>query len=74
MSDALGDALWDDSHRVVNMASREFAAWPRVRDADEDTELLPEHAGTPTGQQVPAILQPRRRHRLMIIGHDPLKP
>ncbi|MDN3025520.1 DUF3140 domain-containing protein [Streptomyces sp. S.PB5] len=110
MTDALElDALWEDFHRVVNMTSQELAAWLRVSDADEDTEPLPEHAGSPTGQHVLAILQKRRtdlteddidvmyevvdavseqadlenepeaegtrrRHRLMTLGHDPLKP
>ncbi|MET9390121.1 DUF3140 domain-containing protein [Streptomyces sp. NPDC006624] len=113
MTDALElDALWEDFHRVVNMTSQELAAWLRVRDADEATEPLPEHAGTRTGQHVLAILQKRRtdltdddlrvmrevvetvteqadlenepepettdedtrrRHRLMTLGHDPLK-
>ncbi|MFC3575112.1 DUF3140 domain-containing protein [Streptomyces yaanensis] len=110
MTDALElDALWDEFHRVVNMTSQELAAWLRVRDADEETEPLPEHAGTPTGRHVLAILRKRRmdltdddirvmydvvetvtdqrdtadepeadedhrRHRLMTLGHDPLKP
>ncbi|MFJ2237190.1 DUF3140 domain-containing protein [Streptomyces sp. NPDC087859] len=110
MTDALElDALWADFHRVVNMTSQELAAWLRVSDADEDTEPLPEHAGSPTGQHVLAILQKRRtdltdddvevmyevvdtvsaqadaenepaaedtrrRHLLMTLGHDPLKP
>ncbi|POX50130.1 hypothetical protein C3489_23045 [Streptomyces sp. Ru71] len=110
MADALElDALWEDFHRVVNMTSAELAAWLKVRDAAEDTEPLPEEAGSPTGQHVLAILQKRRtdlteddlrvmrkvvdtvteqadlenepeaedtrrRHRLMTIGHDPLKP
>ncbi|MGW1748971.1 DUF3140 domain-containing protein [Streptomyces sp. NPDC002092] len=110
MTDALElDALWDDFHRAVNMTSQELAAWLRVSDADENTEPLPEQAGSPTGQHVLAILQKRRtdltdddirvmyevvdtvteesdpenepeaedtdrRHRLMTIGHDPLKP
>ncbi|MEV0636179.1 DUF3140 domain-containing protein [Streptomyces sp. NPDC050619] len=110
MTDALElDALWEDFHRVVNMTSQELAAWLRVRDADEDTEALPDQAGSPTGQHVLAILQKRRtdltdddirvmykvvdtvtaqtdvenepdaeetrrRHRLMTLGHDPLKP
>ncbi|MEU5891396.1 DUF3140 domain-containing protein [Streptomyces sp. NPDC047461] len=110
MTDALElDALWEDFHRVVNMTSQELAAWLRVSDADEDTEPLPEHAGSPTGQHVLAILQKRRtdltdddvevmyevvdtvsaqadaenepvaedtrrRHLLMTLGHDPLKP
>ncbi|MGW2570756.1 DUF3140 domain-containing protein [Streptomyces sp. NPDC001537] len=110
MTDALElDALWDDFHRAVNMTSQELAAWLRVSDADENTEPLPEQAGSSTGQHVLAILQKRRtdltdddirvmyevvdtvteesdlenepeaedtdrRHRLMTIGHDPLKP
>jgi Protein of unknown function (DUF3140) len=110
MTDALElDALWEDFHRVVNMTSQELASWLRVRDAAEQTEPLPDRAGTPTGQHVLAILQKRRtdltdediqvmyrvvdtvtsqtdvenepaaedserRHRLMTIGHDPLKP
>ncbi|MFI6208285.1 DUF3140 domain-containing protein [Streptomyces sp. NPDC051041] len=113
MTDALElDALWEDFHRVVNMTSAELAAWLRMRDADEETEPLPENAGTPTGQHVLSILQKRRtdlteddirvmrkvvdtvtaqtdpegepaaegtpedtrrRHRLMTLGHDPLK-
>jgi len=110
MTDALEmDALWEGFHRAVNMTSQELAAWLRVRDADESTEPLPEHAGTPTGQHVLEILQKRRmdltdddvrvmydvvdtvaeqsdvenepeaeetrrRHLLMTIGHDPLRP
>jgi hypothetical protein len=116
MTDALElDALWDEFHRVVNMTSQELAAWLRVSDAAEESEPLPEHAGSPTGQHVLAILQKRRtdlteddldvmykvvdtvtaetdpertpkpesepeaeetqrRHRLMTLGHDPLKP
>jgi hypothetical protein len=110
MTDALElDALWDEFHRVVNMTSQELAAWLRVRDAGEETEPLPDQAGSPTGQHVLAILQKRRmdltdddirvmykvvdtvtsqrdeenepeadevhrRHRLMSLGHDPLKP
>ncbi|MER8004413.1 DUF3140 domain-containing protein [Streptomyces sp. NPDC094149] len=110
MTDALElDALWEEFHRVVNMTSQELAAWLRVSDADEQSEPLPEHAGTPTGQHVLAILQKRRtdltdddiqvmhevvdtveeqtdlenepaaedtrrRHLLMTIGHDPLRP
>ncbi|WP_329332405.1 DUF3140 domain-containing protein [Streptomyces sp. NBC_00663] len=110
MTDALElDALWEDFHRAVNMTSQELAAWLRVSDADETSEPLPEHAGTPTGQHVLAILQKRRtdltdddievmyevvdavgaqadvenepeaeetrrRHQLMTLGHDPLRP
>ena len=110
MTDALElDALWQDFHRAVNMTSQELATWLRVSDADEETEPLPDQAGTPTGQHVLAILQKRRtdltdddiqtmydvvdtvadeadvenepepeqtrrRHQLMTIGHDPLRP
>ncbi|MFI1164359.1 DUF3140 domain-containing protein [Streptomyces sp. NPDC020801] len=114
MTDVLElDALWEDFHRVVNVTSAELAAWLRVRDAEENTEPLPQEAGTPTGRHVLAILQKRRmdlteddlrvmrkvvdtvtsqtdlenepepesadaeetrrRHRLMTLGHDPLK-
>jgi hypothetical protein len=111
MTDALElDALWEDFRRAVNMTSQELAAWLRVRDAGDDTEPLPGHAGTGTGQHVLAILQKRRtglteddlrvmrkvvdtvdeqtenepepeatdgdtrrRHRLMTLGHDPLR-
>ncbi|HYH29821.1 MAG TPA: DUF3140 domain-containing protein [Pseudonocardia sp.] len=103
------DELWDEFHRVVNMTSRELGDWLRTRDAGEDTEELPDQAGTPTGQEVLGILGKRRvdltaedehvmrrvvervhaqrrddleptagqagwRHRLMSLGHDPLKP
>ena len=103
------DELWAEFHRVVNMTSRELSEWLRTRDAGEAGEELPDQAGTPTGQQVLAILGKRRqdltshdgdvirrvvervhaerradleptagqpgwRHRLMSIGHDPLKP
>lgn len=100
--------LWTEFHRVVNMSSRELSEWLRTRSADTDTEELPDHAGTETGQHVLAILGKRKtdlndddlrvmrnvvdrvhadrrddleptageahwRHRLMTIGHDPLK-
>jgi Protein of unknown function (DUF3140) len=103
------DELWDEFHRVVNMTSRELGDWLRTRDAGEDAEPIPDQAGTPTGQEVLAILGKRRRdvtdedvhvmrrvveriheqrrddleptagqaawrHKLMSIGHDPLKP
>jgi hypothetical protein len=103
------DELWDEFHRVVNMTSRELSEWLRTRDAGERGEVLPDQAGSPTGQQVLAILGKRRqdltthdtevmrrvvervhaqrrddleptagqsgwRHRLMSLGHDPLKP
>jgi len=101
--------LWEEFHRVVNMSSRELSEWLRTRSATEETEALPDQAGTPTGQRVLEILQKRRvdltdddkrvmnkvvdrvyaerredleptagqdpwRHRLMSLGHDPLKP
>lgn len=54
------DELWDEFHRVVNMTSRELSDWLRTRSAEPETEELPDHAGTPTGQQVLAILRKRR--------------
>jgi hypothetical protein len=109
MAQDVDDELWNEFHRVVNMTSRELAEWLRVRSADEDSEQFPDQAGTPTGQEVLAILGKRRRdlaeqdvrvmrrvvdrvleqrrddlepvagqaawrHRLMSMGHDPLKP
>jgi hypothetical protein len=103
------DELWEEFHRVVNMTSRELRDWLAVRDSDEDTEALPDQAGTDTGRQVLSILGKRRtdltdddarvmekvvakvlserredleptagqatwRHKLMTLGHDPLKP
>ncbi|MHA6796432.1 DUF3140 domain-containing protein [Pseudonocardia bannensis] len=103
------DELWDEFHRVVNMTSRELREWMMTRSAAEDSEVEPDHAGTPTGREVLRILGKRRtdlvdddvrvmrnvvqrvhdqrrddleptagqdgwRHRLMSIGHDPLKP
>ncbi|KUI10032.1 hypothetical protein AU190_23805 [Mycolicibacterium acapulense] len=102
-------ALWDEFHRVVNMTSRELLDWLRTRSATEDSEEMPDQAGTETGRAVVEILQKRSvdltdedvrvmrkvvdrvhaergvdlepaagqenwRHRLMTIGHDPLKP
>lgn len=103
------DTLWDEFHRVVNMTSHELEEWLRTRSADENSETVPDQAGTPTGQEVLRVLRKRRtdlttedvkvmrkvvervreqrredleptagemhwRHRLMSIGHDPLKP
>lgn len=102
------DELWNEFHRVVNMSSRELSEWLRTDSAPPETEVLPDEAGTPTGQRVLAILRKRRtdldehdartmrtvvdrvhaarradlepvggqanwRHRLMSLGHDPLK-
>ena len=103
------DDLWDDFHRVVNMSSRELRDWLAVQGADEDTEEVPDRAGSHLGHRVLAILGKRRadvtsddvevmeqvvervlsqrredleptagqdawRHKLMDLGHDPLKP
>ena len=103
------DALWDDFHDVVNMTSRELRDWLMVRSSGEETEPIPQDAGTQTGRHVLAILGKRKvdltdddtrvmrrvvsvvrsernaqldpaagqaawRHRLMTLGHDPLKP
>ena len=54
------DELWNEFHRVVNMTSRELDEWLRVRSADEETEALPDQAGTETGRHVLHILGKRR--------------
>jgi hypothetical protein len=56
----IDDGLWDEFHRVVNMTSRELSDWLRVRSADEEAEVLPDHAGSETGRRVLAILGKRR--------------
>jgi len=54
------DELWDDFHRVVNMTSRELRDWLAVQAAGEETEELPDQAGSPLGQRVLAVLGKRR--------------
>ncbi|WP_344321131.1 DUF3140 domain-containing protein [Streptomyces macrosporus] len=101
--------LWEEFHSVVNMTSRELNEWLMTRSAGQDTEELPDQAGTANGRRVLEILgkrrvdltdddvrvmrkvvdtvtsergvdmeptagQPNWRHRLMTLGHDPLKP
>jgi hypothetical protein len=105
----VSEDLWDEFHVVVNMTSRELDEFLRADAAGEDSEQLPDQAGSPTGQQVLHILGKRRsdvtddditvmeavvgtiraergdepeptagdaawRHRLMSLGHDPLRP
>jgi len=104
----VSDDLWEEFHQVVNMTSRELDEFLRADAAAEDSEVLPDQAGSPTGQQVLHILGKRRsdvtdddiavmeavvgtvraergvemeptagdaawRHRLMSMGHDPLR-
>jgi hypothetical protein len=57
------DELWHEFHRVVNMTSRELSDWLLTRDAGEESEQIPDRAGTPTGREVLAILG-KRRHDL----------
>lgn len=105
----VSDELWDEFHTVVNMTSRELEDWLRLESSGEETEVVPDQAGTPTSRQIVHILSKRRadltdddievmgavigtvrgergedldpqagddawRHRLMSLGHDPLKP
>ena len=60
MSAEVDDELWQEFHTVVNMTSRELEDWLRTRSADEDDEVLPDQAGTPTGRHVVQILGKRR--------------
>jgi hypothetical protein len=105
----VAEELWQEFHTVVNMTSRELSDWLRAASANEDTEALPDQAGTDLGRRVLSVLGKRRsdvtdddieamtmvvdtvrrerrqdleptagdevwRHRLMSIGHDPLRP
>ncbi len=54
------DQLWDDFHRVVNMTSRELRDWLSVQGADEETEEVPDRAGSHLGRRVLEILGKRR--------------
>lgn len=56
----ISDELWNEFHQVVNMTSRELAEWLRSESAGEVTEVLPDQAGSTTGQQVVHILDKRR--------------
>ena len=53
------DELWVDFHRVVNMSSRELRDWLAVQGADEETEEVPDRAGSPLWHRVLAILGKR---------------
>ena len=57
---AVDDELWEAFHAAVNMTSRELGDWLREERAGTDSEQLPDQAGSPTGQQVLAILGKRR--------------
>ena len=54
------DLLWENFHRVVNMTSRELRDWLIVEGAGEETETVPDQAGSPLGHRVLAILGKRR--------------
>jgi hypothetical protein len=54
------DRLWENFHRVVNMTSRELHQWLATQGAGEETEALPDQAGSHLGQRVAAILGKRR--------------
>ncbi|MCE0766205.1 DUF3140 domain-containing protein [Pseudonocardia kujensis] len=60
MAEHVDDSLWNEFHRVVNMTSRELEDWLRTDSADVDAEVEPDHAGTPTGREVLAVLRKRR--------------
>ena len=54
------DELWDEFHRVVNMTSRELRDWLAVQGADEETEEVPDRAGSHLGHRVLDVLGKRR--------------
>lgn len=54
------DTLWENFHTVVNMTSRELRDWLMTQGADEETESLPDQAGSALGHRVLEILGKRR--------------
>jgi hypothetical protein len=54
------DELWDEFHLVVNMTSRQLREWLAVQGADEQTEEVPDQAGSHLGHRVLEILGKRR--------------
>lgn len=54
------DELWDDFHRVVNMTSAELRDWLATQGAGEETEEVPDRAGSHLGHRVLGILGKRR--------------
>ncbi len=52
--------LWDEFHTVVNMTSRELQEWLSTEAAGEQTEALPDQAGSAIGRRVLEILGKRR--------------
>ena len=54
------DELWQEFHRVVNMTSRELREWLMVQGAEEETEEVPDHAGSHLGHRVVDVLAKRR--------------
>ena len=54
------EELWSEFHRVVNMTSHELRDWLRTRSAHEETEEVPDRAGTPTGRHVLDVLGKRK--------------
>ncbi|MEU2793343.1 DUF3140 domain-containing protein [Streptomyces sp. NPDC007100] len=60
MTAQVGDELWDEFHKAVNMTSRELREWLSVEAAGEDSEEVPDRAGRPVGRHVLEILGKRR--------------
>ncbi|KWT63214.1 hypothetical protein ADL21_03890 [Streptomyces albus subsp. albus] len=60
MTAQVGDELWNEFHRAVNMTSRELQEWLSVESAGENSEEVPDRAGRPLGRQVLEILGKRR--------------
>ncbi len=56
----VSEELWQDFHRVVNMTSRELRDWLLTQGASEETEELPDQAGSHLGHRVLDILGKRR--------------
>ncbi len=56
----VSDELWEESHVVVNMTSRELADWLRAEAATDLAEVLPDQSENEVGREVLSILGKRR--------------
>ncbi|MDD9207133.1 DUF3140 domain-containing protein [Georgenia sp. 10Sc9-8] len=54
------DDLWNDFHRVVNMSSRELREWLATAESGQNTDALPDQAGSERSRQILEILDKRR--------------
>lgn len=77
-ADKVDDELWTEFHTVVNMTSRELNDWRRSDLTDDDAAAMTKVVETVRRERredlEPTAGDDHWRHKLMDIGHDPLKP